>query len=185
MLQPDWHCFVLESKFTQQNIQLYFCSKEKPNTHTKILSLSLFHPHAAIILNSLGYQQHTTVLLNTGCPYEAFSGLPHDSYCQRQISTVDTMHIHWYYDLKDAARGGNHLFLRLVVLLQGKVRYGMSPPQGDNMYTRKMYGTMSMSKQEPSVKFTKCLCLFCIYRPNHAIIAGQSVPQRYVSLLLV
>jgi len=59
----------------------------------KILSLSLFHPHAVIIFNSLRYQQHMTVLLNTVCPYEAFSGSPDDSYCQRQISTVDTMHI--------------------------------------------------------------------------------------------
>lgn len=67
MLQPDWHCFVLESKFREQNMQIYFCSREQPNMHTKILSLSLFHSHAAIILNSLGYQQHMTVLLNTVC----------------------------------------------------------------------------------------------------------------------
>jgi hypothetical protein len=52
------------------------------------------------------------------------------------------------------------------------------------MYMRKMYGTMSMSKQERSVKFTKCLCLFCIYRPNHAIISCQFVPQINVSILL-
>ena len=52
------------------------------------------------------------------------------------------------------------------------------------MYMRKMYGTIITSKQEPSVKSTKCLCLFCIYRPNHATIAGQIVPQRNVSLLL-
>lgn len=66
-----------------------------------------------------------TVLLNTVCPYEAFSGLPDDSYCQRQIFTVDSMHIQWHYDLKAAARGGNHLFLRLVVLLEGKVQYSV------------------------------------------------------------
>ena len=37
----------LESK----KIQLYFFNMEQPNTHTQILSLSLFHPHAGIILN--------------------------------------------------------------------------------------------------------------------------------------
>jgi hypothetical protein len=192
-LQPDQHCFVFLSKFRQQKIQLYFCSREQSNTHTKILSLSLFLLHAAIILNSLGYQQHMTVLFNTVCPYEAFSGSPDDSYCQRQISTVDTMHIQSPFDLKAAARGGNLLILRLVLLLEGKVQYSVltekteqyvSTIRGLQHVHEKMYGTISMSKQEPSVKSTKCLCLFCIYRPNHAIIAGQSVPQRNVSLLL-
>ena len=51
-------------------------------------------------------------------------------------------------------------------------------------YMREMYGTIRMSEQEPLLKATKCLCLFCIYRPNHAIIAGQFMPQRNVSLLL-
>lgn len=93
MLQPDWHCFVLESKFRQQKIQLYFCSRNSLIHTKKILRLSLFHPHAAIILNSLGYRQHMTVLLNTVCSYGAFSGSPDNSYRQRQIFTVDTMHI--------------------------------------------------------------------------------------------